>query len=466
MPVPPASQTPKRMDPGRRPEATRPTGGPWARLRRTLRHDRFLRRLALLSSGTLVGHGLVVLVSPLLTRLYSPEEFGLLGVFTALSGIVGSSIALRYDFAVPVAGTDEEAAGLVVTALAAVAGLTLALGLVVGRLGPWLAEVTNTPGLVAVLCLLPLSLLLWGGSLPLSFWSIRRDAYRVVAVNRTLRFLAQALAQLGLGLLGAGGPGLVLGLLLGYLASLGHFLRALPAVDRARLRAVRPARVAALAARHWRYPAFSSSSGLLQAASQFLPTILMATLYGPTVAGWFALAQRMLELPVALLSTSASAVYLGELRGLDGAGVRRLFLRTAGRFLALGGLGMAPLLVAGPQLFALVFGEPWRAAGAMAQCLVAVQLARFVVIPISQTLNVLQRQDLHLLAAALNLVALGLAFGLGHGLALPPVATLLLFSLGSAAAYLVLLGLTWRIVRRPGAAPADGPPALRAPPPG
>jgi O-antigen/teichoic acid export membrane protein len=446
-----------------RPDATRETAprrrGWWASLGRALLRDRFLRRLALLSGGTLVGHGIVVLVSPLLTRLYTPEEFGLLGVFTALSGILGSSIALRYDFAVPVVAADDEATDLVAVAQAATVSLTLGLGLVVWWLGPWLADLTNTPRLSSVLWLLPLALLLWGGSLPLTLWSIRGDAYRRVAFNKTLRFLTQGVAQVGLGLLGSGGPGLVLGLVLGYLVSLGHFLLALPATARARLRAVRPARLGELAARHWRYPAFSCSSGLLQSATRFLPTILMAALYGPMVAGWFALAERMLDLPVALLSNTASAVYLGELRGLDSAARRRLFRRTAGRFLLLGGLGMAPLLVAGPGLFALVFGEPWRTAGMMAQYLVAVQLARFVVIPISQTLNVLQRQDLHLLSAGLNLLVLALAFGLGHRLGLSAPTTLLLFSLGSAASYLVYLGLTWRLVLRSSAIGMGQPPA-------
>jgi O-antigen/teichoic acid export membrane protein len=250
---------------------------------------------------------------------------------------------------------------------------------------------------------------------------------------------------------------------LSHVIGVAYYLLTLPTAGRTRLCAAweRPLRL--LARRHWHYPAYSAPAALLQSAAQFLPAVLVAALYGPGAAGWFGLAQWTLDFPARLLSGSASAVYLGEARGLDPAALRRLFLRTARHFAVIGLLGMAPLVAFGPALFALVFGETWRPAGEFVQCLIPVQLVRFVVIPISQTLNVLQRQDLHLLSAGLNIAALGLAFGLGYGLGLPALTTLLLFSLGSAAAYLVYLGLTWRTVLRSSAAqPAVGtrpPPA-------
>ncbi len=418
----------------------------WQRLARSARQDRFLRRLALLSGGTMLGQAVVLLSSPLLTRLYTPEEFGLLGVFASLSGILGSSIALRYDFAVPVCDDDGEAAGIVLVAMVAVTLLSGAVGLLVWVLGPWLAALTSTPELAPALWLLPVSLALWGLSLPLSFWMVRQAGYRIVAANKVVRFVVQVAVQLGLGLAGAGGLGLVIGVAAGYLASTAHFLLALPPAERALLRAVPAGRLWPLAARHWRYPAFSTPSGLLQSAIQFLPATLVAVVYGPTAAGWFALAQRLLELPVVLLSNSASAVFLAEVRGLPAIEVRRLFLRTAGRFTVLGLLGMAPLLLLGPQLFALLFGEPWRDAGSVLQCLLLAQLARFVVIPISQTLNVYGRQELHLVAASLGLAMLGAAFALGWWLELPLLTTLLLLSFGLTLAYLVYLQLTWRVI--------------------
>ena len=411
-----------------------------------LRHDRFLRRLTLLSGGTLLGQLAVLLTAPLLTRLYSPDEFGLLGIFASLTGILGAAITLRYDFAIPLCATDSAAAHLVVVAMTATVGLTMLFGLAAWLFAPWLALVTDTPALPGTIWLLAVALITWGLAQSLSFWSIRRGAYRTNAANNVWRLVVQAAAPLGLS--GMGGLGLVLGVVAGNVASFGHFLLTLPAGDRARLRAVRPRRIWLLARRHLQYPIFAAPSALLQNVGRSLPTMLMAVVYGPAAAGWFALAQRMLEVPVLLLARSASVVFLGELRGLEGAAVRGLFLRTLGRFLALGVLGMAPLLLLGPALFALIFGEEWRTAGTMVQCLVPAQLARFVAVPISQALNVYRRQDIHLLTGALNLGAIGLAFAFGSAFSWSPPATLILFSLGSALTYLVYLMLTWQIIQR------------------
>ena len=405
------------------------------------REDQLLRRIALLSTGVMAGQAVAVLASPLLTRLYTPQEFGLFAVVTALSGILGTSVGLRYELAVPSARDEGEAAATVALTMLACAGSALLLLPCVWLAGPALAAALGAPAAAPLLWLLPLMLLLWGCGQPLVYWSIRRGTFRMNAVNRTLQLASQAFGQLALALPVGGGLGLTLGYALGYLLRLLHHLWALPAQAWRELRAVRPGEVARQARLHWRYPAFSLPSGLLQSAAQFLPALLLAPLYGPAVAGLFALAQRMLDVPIRLLSNTASEAYLGEVARMAPAQVQRVFLRTAKRFTLVGAAGMAPLLLAGPPLFALAFGEPWRDAGAMVQCLVPVSLARFVVIPISQTLYVVRRQDLHLASAALNLAALALSFLAGWWLGLGPLTTLLIYSLGSSLAW-VLYGLS------------------------
>lgn len=433
---------------------------PWLRRAASWRNDRLLRRIALLSTGVMAGQAVAVLVSPLLTRLYTPQEFGLFAVVTALSGILGTSIGLRFELAVPGCRDEREAAHTVALTMLAcmAASLLVGLGVWLGR--DALAAGLGAPGAAPLLWLLPLMLLLWGWGQPLVYWSIRRGSFRMNAINRTLQLASQAFGQLALAVPVGGGLGLTLGYGFGYLLRVLHHLWALPAQAWRELAAVDGRELWRLAALHWRYPAFSLPSGLLQSAAQFLPALLLAPLYGPAVAGLFALAQRMLDVPIRLLSNTASEAFLGEVARLEPAAVRRVFLRTAKRFLVVGLLGMSPLLLAGPALFALVFGEAWRDAGTMVQCLVPVSLARFVVIPISQTLYVVRRQDLHLISAVLNLGALALAFLLGWQLGLGPLATLLAYSLGSTLAWLIYgLSCWWAVhahAKRP-TLPADAP---------
>jgi lipopolysaccharide exporter len=168
---------------------------------------------------------------------------------------------------------------------------------------------------------------------------------------------------------------------------------------------------------------------MLEAGTQLLPAVFLAVIYGPAVAGWFSLGQRLMGLPVRLVARAASQVFLSEAAQRDRAGVYRLFKRASLRFLALGVLGMAPLLAAGPTLFAWLFGEPWRPAGEIVQALVPLYLTRFVVTPVSQTLNIVGRQDLHLVSSSVDALSLVGCFGLAWWLHLPPVTSVLLYSL-------------------------------------
>jgi O-antigen/teichoic acid export membrane protein len=109
---------------------------------------------------------------------------------------------------------------------------------------------------------------------------------------------------------------------------------------------------------------------------------------------------------------------------------------------------MAPILLAGPPLFALVFGEPWRVAGVMAQALVVSQLARFVVMPVSQTLSLYNRLDLELLTSVLMMLGLAAAFVAGAWLELRAPMTVLLYSVLAAVTQLLAFVVSWLVLHQ------------------
>jgi O-antigen/teichoic acid export membrane protein len=423
--------------------------------RHLLPRSLFLRRLIMLSGGTLAAQLLIVAASPVLTRLYGPEAFGALAVFMSLVAILEIASALRFELAIPVVRGTEEAAELVGLCFVTTVAVTALAAVGVWLFGPWLARVTGSPGLAPLLWLLPAAALCWGLSAPIGSWSVRQGTFRVNAASRLVQATGQTGSQLALGAAGAGLAGLVAGYALGPFITLVYFLGLLPAGERAQVLRVRWRRLWPLARRHWRYPAYSAPAALLQSSTQLVPAVLLAALYGPAVAGWFGLGQRVMGLPVKLLARAASQAFLGEAPGLGGdAGVRRLFLRSLVSFTAVGLVGMAPVLVLGPWLFAVTFGEAWREAGLMAALLVPQHLARFVVTPVSQTLNIYGRQELHLIASLVNGAAVALVFGLGWAAELGAMTVVLLYSFGTTLGYLLYLGFAWGVVRVGGLAPA------------
>lgn len=416
-------------------------------LGRMLPRGRFLRRLTMLSGSFALGQVIVLASSPILTRLFSPEDFGIYAVFTALSGLLGAVLALRYEIAVPLAASEPEAANMAgVTLLLTAIGTLLCVPLV-WYASDWLAAVTGMPALTKVLWLLPLTMALNGLAQFLNYWSVYRGTFRLNASSRVLQSLVQSVLQVVLGWLGSGPAGLVGGYGIAYGARAVNFAIRLPAADWRLLLSARLRPMLQLAVRHWRYPAFSAPSTLLQSCTQLLPAILLATLYGPAVAGWYGLGQRLIGLPVRLLGQAASQVFLGEMAQSSSREAFRLFRKASLTFFLLGLVIMAPLIVAGPQLFSVIFGEEWRTAGEITRLLVPLYLTRFVVTPISQTLNVYGKQSLHLLSSGLDATLLAASFVSAWTFELEPLTTVLLFSLGSSFAFLLYFWFAYRAAR-------------------
>lgn len=415
---------------------------------RTLVRSRFVKRLTLLSGGTFLGQALVVLSSPLLTRLYAPEEFGFFAVFSALSAIMAVAIGLRYEFAIPVARDDVTAAALVAGIALVSLALSFLMALLIWLAGPTLAERAGMAGLAPLLWLLPFALFFWGIGSALTFWSIRRGYFRSNALNRIVYNAIQAGSQIGFGFAGLGVLGLALGYSLGYVARAVHLAMALPLREARRFFRQPATGIRAALGENWQYPAYSAVSAVLHSMCNMLPVVLIAAFYGPAMAGWFGLAQRVVALPVRLFSETASQVFLGEIATADHRQLLRLFKRVATTFLFIGLVGLMPVALAGPRLFGLVFGADWTAAGMIVQLLAPLYLARFVVSPVSQTLNVLKRQDLHLVSSLINGTTVAVSFSLGWALKLEGYTTILLYSLASSAAFVFYITMTWIMLRR------------------
>lgn len=93
----------------------------WGQAKR-LTSNRLVRNVAIVASGTAGAQAISLAFSPILTRLYSPEAFGILGTFLAVFAVLMPLAAFNYPMAIVLPSRDEEAICL--------AQLSIALGLV------------------------------------------------------------------------------------------------------------------------------------------------------------------------------------------------------------------------------------------------------------------------------------------------------------------------------------------------
>lgn len=362
-----------------------------ARIKELLPKSRFARSVSVLAGGTAAGQAIIVLTSPMLTRLYGPADFGLLAVYTALLNILGVIASLRYQLAIPLPENDEEATQLVALSLIMVAAMSLLATLPVIFFAQPIADLLNTPTLSSYLWLLPVGLLLTGFYQVFNYWAIRVKAFTPIAQTKITQAIATVIIQLGGYLLGP--LALILGQISGQAAGTSS-LGALTIKNRWTVfKAIRRGDIRTAAGRYVRFPIYSTWGGLFNVASSQLPPILFAILFSPAAAGVYMIANRVLAMPMTLVGGAVANVFLSNAVAARRNG--NLGHLVADIHEKLTNIAMPPaltLLLAGPDLFDFVFGANWRQAGEFAQWMAPWIYLAFISSPLTALFDILEKQ--------------------------------------------------------------------------
>ncbi|NRT58174.1 oligosaccharide flippase family protein [Sphaerotilus uruguayifluvii] len=375
-----------------------------------------LRATLTLLAGGALAQALPLLLGPLLTRLYTPDEFGAFHLFAAVATNLGVVACGRYEFALPLARDAGEAAALWRLALRLAAGLGVLAGL--GGIG-WALQA----GAGWALWLGPAVAV--GGLLSLAtMWATRHERFRALALARVLQYGGAALAQALAGVLHGGVAGLVIAPVLAQALAALTLLAVSPRPGR---EATAPG-LGEVARRHRDFPLLNTPHAFLGALQDTVSLALIAAALGPAAAGFWGLSLRYLKAPASLVGGAVSQALYPRLTA-DGAGpnpagrdaVRRIMALLGAAALALA----AALGLAGPWLFATLFGPGWREAGELARVLAPYIGAHFVAAPLAVVTMAWQAQGWALRLALwgqgafVGALALGLHLGglQGAGLA-------------------------------------------------
>lgn len=399
------------------------------------------RGVVSIMSGTAIGQVVALALAPVIARLYGPSQFGTFAVLSALVVIFGTISAMRLELAVPLPKDESDAYSLVALGGLFIAGFGITGTVVVGLAGAKISAAVHQPGLMPWLWAVPALASLMSAYLLLNQLAIRQRRFGSIGRRSALQSSTVVLAQIAAGVAGIKG-GLVLGYGFGQLVgalslTFGSGLRGITAHEgRARSQMRRAL------SRYRRFPLFLAPSGLLNVLGQQLPILLISYWYGSGVAGWLGLTLRVLAVPVTLLGTAVAQVYLSEIsraaRG-DLERAKRLFWKSSRLLVIAAAVLFLVLLLFGPALFALIFGEPWRESGEYARALSLGLAGQMIGSPLSQTLIAFERQGTQLFWDSLRVVSTCVVVAVAVWIGASPIAAM--WSIGGLSAS--LYGLSW-----------------------
>lgn len=390
----------------------------------------FLRRVGLLTSASLIGPLVVVLASPILTRLYGPDEFGVFSIFVAMLSLILIVSGLRFELAIPLPRLHTNALYLMALALWINALIAIIFALFLVFVREPIAAMVKSPGLASYAWALPIAIFLAGSYRTFSCWAVRHHNYRGVALTKLSQSVISIAVQLAAGIMHLGVFGLIMGFILGQVVGTISLLRfAKNTLPRKFHISVRRMRV--VAHRQLNFVRYDVPASLIDTASEQMPSLLLAIFFGPAIAGYYMLAQRALSLPSAAIGQAMGQVLYGQCRqAIEERRLGRLVRRMV--FVILGTILIPTMIVMGwgGEIFELIFGAAWRQSGQFAAWLVigiAVQLAYS---PISMALMATEGQHINLVIHSVLLVTrlACLLWGWLHGDAMLAIALLSLAS--------------------------------------
>lgn len=364
---------------------------------RRLSSSPLVRNIALVASGAAAGQAIAFAFAPLITRIYSPEVFGLQGVFLSLLSILSPVIALRYPMAIVVAQNEDDAHRLGRLSLLIALALSSLLILALAVAQPSISALLGVEALGKLIWFLPLALFCMALADVLAYRASRLQLFRLVAkVTAAQAFLTNLARVLG----GAFSPvAATLVAVTSVAPSVHAFLLMLGTRKREYVsRPLHRSDAAALLKEHRDFPLFRMPTDVLNSASQSVPVILLAALFSPAVAGLYTLTRSVLNLPSNIIAAAIRNPLYARFAELarDGNALTPLLLRSSASLLAL-----VPVIVGlawfAPGVFAFVFGDEWREAGSYARWMslwLAVGIAN---VPATNVLPVIGGQSLLLI---------------------------------------------------------------------
>ncbi|MEX2359674.1 MAG: oligosaccharide flippase family protein [Gammaproteobacteria bacterium] len=411
--------------------------------KRYLRRGSLGRNVATMFSGSVAAQILGVAILPLLTRVYTPADFGIFAVFYALSAVLATGISARYEMAVVLPRGDAGARYVLLLSILLAIGLSsIALALAFVAV-PFVQASERYGALAHTLYLLPLSLLAVGITRTASSWLTRTKRFHALIAIRFQQVLLVIAFQLVFAIADLQqGFGLIFGLVAGQLATMCYCLLQMQRDRLFRLPGMR--RLVIAAKDHRQMPAFSLPSGLLNSFSQQSLSLVLAFFFAPPVIGAISLAQRALKTPLNTITLSISRVYSQRLAEnvAHGRSNVPVVVKTVRFLMLIGAVGSVPIVLWAEPLFDFVFGSAWREAGRYVVWLLPIAITQLAIRGVSR-MFIYRKNHIGLIWQIFFLAGTLTAIMLG-GVAESVKIALVAYSLFGSGMYILHLALTLR----------------------
>ncbi len=370
-----------------------------------------------LVTGSVLAQALSVLVMPVVTRLFSPEALGIVAIFSSITGIVGVIVCLRYNVALMIPESDEEAVNILGVSLLAVIFITSLSTLIIWLWSERIINLIHAPELKNYLWLIPVTIFVQGLFLALNYWNSRTKHFGRLSVAQIVTSLTTQATKLAAGFSGFVSGGVLIGTtVLGTTVATamlgGQILRDEKKFifDHIRWKEMFKGCV-----RFRKFPIFDTWNALMIGFSWQIPVLMLSSFFSTAVVGYYSLGFAVIKAPLSIIAGALSQVFYQKacdekkVKGNNGELVEKLM----DNLIFIGLLPIMFLTIVSEEVFTVIFGSRWFEAGRYMQILAPWVFFWFIASPLAMLFSVYERQASALSVHSLILITRILSLYIG-----------------------------------------------------
>ena len=359
-------------------------------------NNRFIFNVLTLVSGTAISQGIILTVMPILTRIYTPEEFGNYALYLAIVSTISVVSSWKYELAIMLPKKDEDAQALLFVSSLITILMSLLILIVLFIFRNQLLQIFAN--IKVFIWLIPLGVFGTGMLQVFSAWNTRNQFYRNVSGSRIVQSGTTAISQFSFWSLSSAGKGLIWGSITGFILSLLVLVYRSIKMNTIYLKSLSKEKILYNIKEYRNFPKYQSFSVLINSFSQHLPVMLLTVFYSPVVAGFYSLTHRALNTPARLIGGSVRQVFYEKASKIYGSGksIKNIYEKVT---LNLIKVTLIPYLAIGlfsRDIFSIVFGSDWITSGIYAQYIIFFIFTITVNPPSVMSIQILGMQKFHL----------------------------------------------------------------------
>ncbi|MFG6119306.1 oligosaccharide flippase family protein [Thalassobacillus sp. B23F22_16] len=403
--------------------------------------SKFIKNIAIVASGTIAAQIINFGLTPVITRIYGPDAFGLLGTFMAVINILGPIAALTFPIAIVLPKSHNKAKQIIKLALVVCLSFGIILSIMLLLAFDIIVALFNLWPIASFLFLIPLVVIFSGILQTIEQWLIRTKQFKVTAKTAVFHSIVVNISKIGAGLLYPFAMSLVLiqtfgiafrGIMMFILADRSLYFKKEKFKENNDLKNI--------AFDYRDFPLYRAPQVFFNAISQGLPTILLASYFGPAAAGFYSLGRQALGTPVQILGKAVQDVFYPRVSEALNTkeNVSKIIIKSVLGLTILGIIPFGAVIALGPIIFSFVFGGEWEVAGIYAQWIALMSLFMLITRPVIVSVPVLKIQRQFLLFEILGSIFKIGALVFGFYYFQSDIYAVALFSLTSMCLYIAL----------------------------